>query len=361
MENEIRKRLKKSKRVVIKFGTSVLLDSNGYPSKEHLSKLVSKISKLHNDGKEIVIVSSGAIGSGLKVLGIPKRPKKLPQLQMAASVGQSYLMSLYSRLFDEHGICIGQVLLTHDDLRNRVRHLNARNAFNSLLKHRVIPVVNENDVVSVDEIRVGDNDVLASMVALLIGADALILATTAKGFYTSDSQKIVSHIEKITDTHLSHARGKGSELSTGGMATKLKAADNVARMGGIAAIVDGREPSNLVKVLNGESVGTVIGTQNASAASKRKQWIAFFNRVQGSIVVDEGARVALEKKRSLLPVGITCVKGPFGVGSLVQIEDKNGDLVAMGLSEFSSEEVDSMKGQSPGTEVIHRDNIWTDS
>jgi glutamate 5-kinase len=364
MESVVRERLKDARRVVIKLGTSILLDEKGYPSKAHLAKLVSEIAKLHREGREVIVVSSGAIGSGLKVLGIAKRPKKLPELQMAASVGQSYLLSLYAALFAEHGIVIGQVLLTHDDLRNRVRHLNARNAFLSLLKHRVIPVVNENDVVSVDEIRVGDNDVLASLVAMLVGADALVLATTAPGFYTTaqnGKKSLVSHISKVADEHLSHAKGKGSELSTGGMSTKLTAANNVAKMGSIAAIVDGRTPTNICKVLSGAPLGTVIGAQHSGQVSKRKQWIAFFNRTQGTIIVDEGAKKALlDDQRSLLPVGIVKVEGTFGVGSLVQIEDKKRNPVARGLSEYSSTDIDNMKGQSPGDEVIHRDNIWTD-
>lgn len=359
MEREIRKKLALAKRVVIKLGTSVLLDKSGHPTKKHLAGLVSVVAELHAQGKEIVVVSSGAIGAGLKVLDIAKRPKKLPELQMAASIGQSYLLSIYADLFAEHDIRIGQVLLTHDDLRNRVRHLNARNAFSSLLKHRVIPIVNENDVVSVDEIRVGDNDVLASMVAMLINADALILATTAPGFY--DGKKmLVPYIAKVGDEHLQHALGKGSELSTGGMSTKLKAASNVAKMNGIAAIVDGRTPSNILKVLAGESVGTVIGTTQKTGVSKRKQWIAFFNRIQGTITVDDGAKKALNEGRSLLPVGIVRVDGTFGIGSLVQIMDKKGGPVALGLSECSNVEIDAIKGQSPADEVIHRDNIWND-
>jgi glutamate 5-kinase len=367
----MRNRLKSAKRVVVKFGTSILLDENAYPTKAHIKKLVSQIATLHKQGRDVILVSSGAIGSGMKVLGLNKRPKNLPDLQMCASIGQSYLMSLYSDLFNDHEIHIGQVLLTHDDLRNRVRHLNARNAFTSLLKHRVLPIVNENDVVTVDEIRVGDNDVLASLVAMLTGADALVLATTADGFY--DTKKVrVPYIENVSEEHLAKAVGKGSELSTGGMSTKLKAASNVAKMGGVSAIVDGRKPSDIVDVLSGADIGTVIGDdRKATTISKRKQWIAFFNRVQGSIVVDDGAKKALLSHRSLLPVGIVDVKGPFGVGTLVQIEDKKGERIALGLSEYSSEEIEKIKGRSTselqtvlenvhGDEVIHRDNIWTD-
>jgi glutamate 5-kinase len=303
-----------------------------------------------------------------------KRPKNLPDLQMAASIGQSYLLSLYSTLFEQHHIHIGQVLLTHDDLRNRVRHLNARNAFLSLLKHRVVPIVNENDVVSVDEIRVGDNDVLASLVAMLIGADALVLATTAEGFYRIDpsgQSKVVPHISKVSDEHLQDAKGKGSELSTGGMSTKLKAANNVAKLGGVSAIVDGRKGNQIAGVLAGEPVGTVIGdSKPENAISKRKQWIAFFNRVQGRILVDDGATEAiLSKKRSLLPAGVLGVKGSFGVGALVEIEDPKGRVVAVGLSEYASSDIDLIKkhgsheiesilGKVHADEVIHRDNIW---
>jgi len=363
MEEVLRNRLKEAKRVVIKFGTSVLLDKSGYPGKEHLAKLVKVVARLHDEGKEIVVVSSGAIGSGLKVMGIAKRPKKLPELQMAASIGQSYLLSLYSDLFAAHGIRIGQVLLTHDDLRNRVRHLNARNAFSSLLKHRVIPIVNENDVVSVDEIRVGDNDVLASLVTMLIGADALVLATTAEGFYKTNAkgkQEVVSHISQVTGELFEHTKGKGSELSTGGMTTKLKAAGNVTRMGSLCAIVDGREPSNIFGVLQGKTIGTIIGSGKSSKVTKRKQWIAFFNRIQGAIVVDDGAKKALLKEnRSLLPVGITKVTGNFGVGSLVNVLDKKGEIIACGLTECSSSDINELKGKTPADEVIHRDNFWT--
>jgi glutamate 5-kinase len=375
-EAQIRNRLKNARRIVIKLGTSILLDQNGYPSRAHLNGLVSQVAHLHAEGREVIVVSSGAIGSGLKVLGIPKRPKNLPDLQMAASIGQSFLLSLYSSLFEEHKIHIGQVLLTHDDLRNRVRHLNARNAFLSLLKHRVIPIVNENDVVSVDEIRVGDNDVLASLVAMLTGADALILATTAEGFYRSDERGekvVVPHITKVSEDHLLDARGKGSELSTGGMSTKLQAANNVAKIGGVSAIVDGRKANQIVDIFSGKPVGTVIGDpRSASAISKRKQWIAFFNRVQGSLVIDDGAAHALlNGKRSLLPAGIVAVKGHFGVGTLVQIEDKKGKAIAVGLCEYTSADIEQIKshpsheigsilGKVHGDEVIHRDNIWTD-
>lgn len=364
METTLRERLKDSKRIIIKLGTSILLDKNGYPSRDHFAKLVKAIARLHDEGKEVIVVSSGAIGAGLKVMGIAKRPKKLPDLQMAASIGQSYLLSLYSELFGAHGVRIGQVLLTHDDLRNRVRHLNARNAFLSLLKNRVVPIVNENDVVSVDEIRVGDNDVLASLVAMLVGADALILATTAPGYYQTTKagkKELVSHISRVTDEHFEHTKGKGSELSTGGMATKLRAAGNVAQMGGLCAIVDGREPKNLVDVMLGKPIGTIIGSVKQPAkVKKRKQWIAFFNRVQGSIVVDDGAKKALlENNKSLLPVGITKVIGNFGIGSVVNVQDKGGTVIACGLSEYSSSDIDQLKGRTPADEVIHRDNFWT--
>jgi glutamate 5-kinase len=170
---------------------------------------------------------------------------------------------------------------------------------------------------------------------------------------------LVPYLAKVSDDHLSHAQGKGSELSTGGMATKLKAANNVAKMGGIAAIVDGRDPINIYRALKGEQIGTVIGSQKAEKISKRKQWIAFFNRIQGTIIVDDGAKDALNAQRSLLPVGILSVKGPFGVGSLVQIEDRKANPIALGLTELASPDIEAIKGQSPGEEVIHRDNIWT--
>jgi glutamate 5-kinase len=368
--------LKNAKRIVVKFGSRVLLDASGKPDLERMRNLVRQVALLRLMGRQVVVVTSGAVGAGMEVLGLKKRPKNLPDLQMAASVGQPRLMATYTQFFAEYDCQVGQVLLTHEDLKHRVRHLNTRNTMCRLLESNVIPIVNENDVVAVDEFKVGDNDVLASMVAMLVGADTLILNTTVDGLQETapdGSMRRVKYVPSVTSKVLGLAKGKGSDLSTGGMATKLMAAHSMAKIGGVALIIDGRKPDEITRAMGGEDCGTFVGTEISSASlSSRKQWIAFFHRVQGTIVVDDGAKQALlERGKSLLAAGIVAVQGNFGVGASVKVESKNGDVIARGLVEYASSDIEKIKGQTSSQieailgaisseEVIHRDNIYVE-
>jgi len=363
----LRAYLRDAKRVVVKIGTRLLVHDNGLPNRENRAALTHQIAALHHAGKEVVLVTSGAVGSGLEVLGMKTRPTGLSELQMAAAVGQTQLMSDYSTLFAEHDIAVGQVLLTHEDLQHRARHLNARNTMQHLLAHRVVPIVNENDAIATDEIKVGDNDVLASLVSMLIDADLLILLTTAPGLLGPDGR--IPHVPDLTDDIRALAVGKGSALSTGGMATKLDAAYNAAKAGVQAVIADGREPDTLERVCAGDDVGTLLGAGERVPHSKRKSWIAFFQRPEGTLLVDEGAvRAVAERGKSLLPSGIQSVEGSFGMGAVIQVASPDGMAFAQGLVQFSSADIVKIKGcqteqiaEKLGTkdydEVIHRDDL----
>lgn len=363
-----------AQRVVLKFGTRVLVDSRGRPSPTRLQAIVDQVAELRAQERQVVIVSSGAVGAGLDALKFKQRPTALSDLQMAAAVGQTRLMQQYAERFEAKGFVTGQVLLNHDDLKNRERHLNARNTLLALLEKGVVPIVNENDAVAVNEIKLGDNDHLASLVAVLIDADVLALCTSVNGLRApSDNGRTtrVSYLPKLTRTELDLVFGKGSELSTGGMATKLEAAQTANRAGALAAIVDGRKPDSLLRLFNGDDIGTLLGPVESlgRVRSKRKHWIAFFHRVSGSVVVDNGAvRALVEKGTSLLAVGIQSVAGPFDTGAMIRVEDQNGKTIATGLSEFSaleltkikgktSREIEKILGPAVSTEVIHRDNL----
>lgn len=372
-----RKKLAAIRRVVVKIGSRALVQSNGRPDTRRMAALVDGIAALHREGREVVVVSSGAIACGLQALGMKKKPDDLPTLQMAAAVGQSRLMAAYDRLFARKKCRIGQVLLTHDDLEHRRRHLNARNTILKLLECGVIPIVNENDVVSVDEIKFGDNDALASRTAMLVEAGLLVLLTTVNGFRATDAKgrsRKVDFLPGVTSETLSHAKGKGSAFSTGGMASKLTSAAEAARMGATVVIANGRQDGILQKIVAGTNVGTLIPAADAAADANgalnhRRRWVAFFHHAQGRITVDDGARDALLKRgKSLLPVGIREVSGDFASGDLVEILDLEGRRIAQGLSEYSSAEIRLLKGLQTGKirellgsaapgEVVHRDNL----
>ncbi|MFN8389878.1 MAG: glutamate 5-kinase [Bdellovibrionota bacterium] len=369
---ELRSTLADARRVVIKLGTRTLVTASGRPNHRRLRALVSEIAALKAAGKEIVVVTSGAIGSGMDALGLKRRPKAISDLQMCAAIGQTRLMSVYETLFQKHKILAGQVLLTYDDLQHRLRHLNARNTMLNMLRRGIVPVVNENDVVSVDEIKVGDNDVLASLVTLLVSADVLVLLSTTDGLQrplARGKSERVSYLADVTQKELAFVFGKGSELSTGGMESKLRAAQTVVRSGGKVIIADGRKSGTLSKIFAGADTGTFIGKMSATQQRNRKKWLAFFQRTKGSIVIDDGARTALEERgRSLLPIGIRKLEGTFLKGSMVAIRALDGRIIAQGLVEYSSSELEQIKGRKTSEvgavlgsrdvdEVIHRDNL----
>jgi glutamate 5-kinase len=373
-EQTAREALSSARRIVVKIGSRVLVQKTGRPESRRIKSLIKQMVALRREGKEVIFVSSGAVGAGMEALGLTRRPKTLPDLQMAASVGQMRLMSRYDDLFKAERQKIGQVLLTHDDLTNRTRHLNARNALLNLLRHDIIPIVNENDVVSVDEIKVGDNDVLAAMCSVLVEADALLLLTTTNGLRAptkSGRSSRVKYLPEVSQEAFRLVFGKHDEISTGGMATKLEAAQMASSVGSKVVIADGKKPGIIKSVMSGESEGTLIATaqSDTTGVPARKKWIAYFHRSQGTIVIDKGAQAALvAKQTSLLPVGIHKVDGRFSKGALLNIRDKNGKLIAKGLSSYGSEELRLIKGKRTkeiatilGTsfyeEAVHRDNL----
>lgn len=372
-EQQARRRLVESKRVVVKLGTRLLADRRGKPNRARIKDIVDSVCQLRDEGKEVVVVSSGAIGMGIDALGLRTRPKSLPELQMAAAVGQTRLVSLYEELFATHDLLVGQVLLTHDLLNHRGRHLNARNTLLTLLRNGIVPVVNENDAVSVDEIRVGDNDSLAALTSVLVDADALVLLTSVSGFKRPDARgqmQKVSYLPEVRSSDMKHAGGAGSAVSVGGMKTKLDAAEMLARTGALTVIADGRKNGILGSIFSGRYVGTVIGgAPSGEVRSSRKRWLAFFHRSSGTIVIDAGAQRALEANgKSLLAVGIRSVRGAFDSGALVNVETADGALIARGLVDYSSADIDKIRGcaskeiasilgRRDYDEVIHRDNL----
>jgi glutamate 5-kinase len=367
--------LQSARRVVVKAGSRVLVRQDGKPELRRMRALVADLARLRRDGREVVLVSSGAIGAGMQALRMKRRPTSLPDLQMAAAVGQSRLMAAYDKLFSAQRCRIGQVLLTHDDLKDRRRHLNARNTMMSLMRNGIIPVVNENDVMAVDEIKFGDNDLLAALVALLVEADLLILLTTVDGYQAPGKGKRMRRVSRLTGVgpdQLQHAGDKGSDLSTGGMESKLQAANLVAQVSAPVVIANGRTPGILRAVMNGRDVGTLIRGEGESAQALlagRKRWIAFFHRAQGALIVDDGAREAIESKgRSLLPIGIRDVEGHFASGTVVNIRTQQGAVVGCGVVDYSSEQIRRIKGRKTDEiaailgskdydEIIHRDNM----
>ena len=354
--------LKNAKRIVVKAGSKVLVQSTGRPDSRRLKLLVDELAQFQNNGGEVAFVSSGAIGAGLEALGMKTRPTAIPDLQMAAAVGQTRLMSLYDNLFGGNKCNIGQVLLTHDALKHRERHLNARNTLLNLIANRIVPIINENDAISTKEIKFGDNDVLAALVAILVDADALVLLSTTDGLREpvgNGKTRRVSFIEEVDDDVLGLVADRQSKLSTGGMASKLESAQIAAHNGIPVVIANGRKTRVLTRILQGQDEGTLLFPKEGNI-SKRKRWIAFFNRAEGHIVVDDGAAAALGKGKSLLPVGIKSVEGSFKVGAMVNIQTVGGEHIARGLVEYSSDDIDGIKGRKTSGktgEVIHRDNM----
>jgi glutamate 5-kinase len=361
------------KRIVIKAGSRVLVDDQGRPDQGRIQLLADELAELHRLNYEIILVTSGAIAAGVQALGWPKRPASLPELQMAAAVGQNVLMNIYAGGFSRHNITLGQILLTHADLNHRERHLNARNTMLAMLRNRVLPVVNENDVVAVDEIRFGDNDVLASMVSTLVHGHLLIMLTTSDGFFRMENgimKERISVLESISEETLAMAQGKGSAWSSGGMASKLKAARHAALSGTPVVIANGMENGMITNILQNTDTGTLIlpnGSQNRLRA--RKKWIAFFHRPGGSVIVDDGAIDAIRLRgNSLLPVGIRQTEGSFEIGTLINIKNSGGKTIARGLTAYSRDDIERIKGRRSADlpsligdyrfeEVVHRDNM----
>ena len=350
--------LKNASRIVVKLGTGVLTDSRKQPDLAQIRQLTAQIAAVRAQGKQIVIVSSGAVGAGMGVLGFEKRPADLSELQACAAVGQPRLMTLYERLFAEAGFGVAQVLLTHDDLEHHERHLNARNTLVTLLDHGVIPIINENDAISFTELKFGDNDKLSALVACLLPADALIILTTVDG--------LIENFGKANPDTISAGRKPGARwknwreaptvaTAVGGMAVEIAGRqDGRSRSGIPMVIASGKKKAVLARILQGEEEGTMFVAQPAKLAG-RKRWIAFFHHAKGALFVDDGAAKALrENGKSLLPPGVARCEGEFAAGEVVRICDLNGTEFARGICDFDSAAV---KARQTAEVLVHRDNL----
>lgn len=360
-------------RLVIKVGSSLVTNDGRGLDHGALARWAGEIAELKRRGKQVLLVSSGAIAEGCQRLGWAKRPKAVHELQAAAAVGQMGLCEAYEHAFGEHGIRTAQVLLTHEDLADRTRYLNARTTLATLLALGVVPIINENDTVVTAEIRFGDNDTLGALVTNLIEADALLILTDQQGLYTADPRKHPDarfvHEAEAGDAALEEmAGGAGSSVGTGGMLTKVLAARRAARSGASTVIACGREAQVLSRLADGEAIGTQL-TAPTTRMAARKQWMADHLQLAGTLTVDEGAARALrERGTSLLPVGVTRVDGRFLRGDVVACVDQDGAEVARGLANYGSEEarlimrrptrdIEGILGYLVEPELIHRDNM----
>ncbi len=335
--------LSRSRRLVIKFGTGLLTDAAQRLSQAQIGRLVEQVAALHREGREIVLVSSGAIAAGMAVLGLARRPRELAELQACAAIGQGKLMAAYDETFGRAGLHVAQVLLTHDDLHNRTRHLNARQTLATLLARRVVPIINENDTVAVDEIKFGDNDRLGALTAALIDADLLVILSHVAGLLDRE-QRVIARVPAITRDIEALAGGTDRTTSVGGMKSKIEAAKIVTRAGLPLVIADGDRPNVLAEILAGNEVGTVF-LPRAGRLSSRKRWIAFFHRPAARLVVDDGAKQALcGAGKSLLAKGVVRTEGAASTGAVVSICDQRGAEFARGLLRS-------------GAVVVHRDDL----
>ena len=373
--------LRNARRIVVKVGSSLVTNDGRGLDEQAIGEWCRQMAQLAggapeaglNGRREVIMVSSGAVAEGMKRLGWAKRPREINELQAAAAVGQMGLAQMYETKLREHGLRSAQVLLTHADLADRERYLNARSTLLTLLQHQVLPVINENDTVVNDEIKFGDNDTLGALVANLVEADLLVILTDQKGLYTADPRQNplaeFVHEGRAGDAALElMAGGAGSSIGKGGMLTKFVAARRAAGSGASTVIAWGREPDALLRLARGERIGTLLvaPTQKTQA---RKQWMADHLQLRGALSVDDGAAAKLRGEgKSLLPVGMTAVEGVFSRGDVVAIRDATGTEIARGLANYSSAEarllcrkpssqIDALLGYSAEPEMVHRDNL----
>ncbi len=364
------------KRIVIKVGSRILTSKNFRLDKAWIKNLVAQIAALINKDIEVILVTSGAIGAGMGMLGLDLRPGLLPQQQAAAAIGQSQLMKIYDTFFKHHNILSAQILLTREDLSNRKRYLNAKNTLFTLLTYRAVPIINENDTVSVDEIKFGDNDRLSALVANLMQAGLLIILSDVDGLYAAAPKRkefqkkrdVISIVEEFGPRNEKMASASISKLGTGGMVSKIEAAKICSTAGVSCIVANGRVPDILRRILDGENIGTLF-LPKAEQLVAKKRWIGFSAKISGQIFVDQGAKQALiSKKRSLLPKGIVKIRGTFAVGDTVSILDVEKKEFGRGLTSYSSEELAKIKGYKSDQiktilgykyydEVVHRDNL----
>ena len=362
-----------ARRIVVKVGSSLVTDEGRGLDAEAIGLWCSQLAQLVQDGREVIMVSSGAIAEGMKRLGWASRPKAIHELQAAAAVGQMGLVQVYESKLRERGIGSAQVLLTHADLADRERYLNARSTLLTLIQLGVVPVINENDTVVNDEIKFGDNDTLGALVANLVEADLLIILTDQKGLFTADPRKdplatLVQEAQAGDPALEAMAGGAGSSIGRGGMLTKILAAKRAAGSGASTVIAWGREPEALVRLSRGEAIGTLLVAQTAKNQA-RKQWIADHLQMRGSVMVDAGAVVKVrDEGKSLLPIGMTSVQGEFSRGDVIAVRDDNGLEIARGLSNYtsaearlicgkSSAEFERLLGYTGEPEMVHRTNL----
>jgi glutamate 5-kinase len=362
-----------ARRIVVKVGSSLVTDEGRGLDAEAIGLWCSQLAQLVQDGREVIMVSSGAIAEGMKRLGWASRPKAIHELQAAAAVGQMGLVQVYESKLRERGIGSAQVLLTHADLADRERYLNARSTLLTLIQLGVVPVINENDTVVNDEIKFGDNDTLGALVANLVEADLLIILTDQKGLFTADPRKdplatLVQEAQAGDPALEAMAGGAGSSIGRGGMLTKILAAKRAAGSGASTVIAWGREPDALVRLSQGEAIGTLLVAQTAKNQA-RKQWIADHLQMRGSVMVDAGAVVKVrDEGKSLLPIGMTAVQGEFSRGDVIAVRDDTGLEIARGLANYtsaearlicgkSSAEFERLLGYTGEPEMVHRTNL----
>lgn len=361
-----------AKRVVVKIGSNVLTENNGL-NVEVIRSLARQISRLIDGGREVILVSSGAMASGVKKIGLPKRPDELPKRQAVAAVGQAGLIMAYEKAFGRHHKKVAQILLTSEDLSNRKRYLNARNTLYTLLAWQVVPIINENDTVSVEEIQFGDNDNLAAMITLLMDADILINLTDIEGLFNKDPRiyrdaeliPVVTAITKSTEQYASEIAGA---LGTGGMMSKIRAARKVNSAGVPMVIAKGDAPDILAKIFGDKARGTSFMPRKEKLTS-RKCWIAFSLKPQGAVKIDDGAAEAIiNNGKSLLPSGIVAVEADFNIGAAVEFKNRKNETLGIGLANYSatdirkimglkSKQIKAVLGHKSYDEVIHRDNL----
>jgi len=365
--------LKKIKRVVIKIGSRILTGEDGDLNRDWMSALAAEVSTLRREGREVIIVSSGAVAAGRSLLGINDRPRSIPQKQAAAAVGQPRLMREYEGAFLSSGCRVAQILLTREDLADRQRFINARTTLETLLEFGIVPIINENDTVAVEEIKFGDNDNLSALVTNLVDAGLLVIMTDIDGFYDADPRtdpaaKLIPVVKAVTKELERAAGGSGSTVGTGGMATKLVAAKKAGRSGAATLIVNGTDPQIVSRIFKGEECGTLV-LPAAKSLTSRKHWIAFTLRPHGRVYVDAGAgKVLRQEGRSLLASGVVRVEGNFERGSCIRVCDQDGPEFARGIADYSSSEagrimghksleIEEILGYRYGDELIHRDNF----
>ncbi|MFC3284200.1 glutamate 5-kinase [Litchfieldella rifensis] len=367
-----REALAGARRIVVKIGSALLTNDGRGLDDAGIGRWVDQVAALHRRGIEVVLVSSGAVAAGIVRLGWQARPSAVHELQAAAAVGQNSLTECYEGHFARHGLLTAQILLTHDDLSNRKRYLNARSALRTLVGLRVVPVINENDTVVTDEIRFGDNDTLGALVANLLEADALVILTDQEGLFDADPrhnpEASLIREGRAGDPALAAMAGGGGALGRGGMTTKVLAARLAARSGAVTAIASGRQPEVLTRLVGGERLGTLLRPEQAPIAA-RKRWLAGQLQVRGSLTLDAGAvKVLRGRGSSLLPVGVKALSGGFVRGDMVVCVDEQGERVAKGLVNYGAEEaakilgkpshqIESILGYMEAPELIHRDNL----